>query len=102
MWVRFTEVIRYGEKDINLYFVQETNDPAATTFSIYVKSEENFSFKMFKDQGKKWTVAPQNIPQWVFELQPQLHNVLEKSVNSTIPVTATTQWPSSQPQSTFG
>ena len=89
MWVRFTEVIRYGEKEINLYFVQETNDPAATTFSIYVKSEENFSFKMSKEQGNKWTVAPQNVPQWVFELQPQLNNVLEKTVNSNNTGTAT-------------
>jgi hypothetical protein len=102
MWVRFTEVIRYGEKEINLYFVQETNDPAATTFSIYVKSEENFSFKMSKEQGNKWTVAPQNVPQWVFELQPQLNNVLEKSVNSTMPLTVNSQRPSSQPRTTFG
>jgi hypothetical protein len=82
MWVRFTEVIRYGGKDINMYFVQETNDPLAATFCIYVKNEESFSFRMFKEQGNKWTVDPQNVPQWVFELQPQLNNVLEKTVNS--------------------
>ena len=82
MWVRFTEVIRYGGKDINMYFVQETNDPVTTTFCIYVKNEESFSFRMFKEQGNKWTVDPQNVPQWVFELQPQLNNVLEKTVNS--------------------
>src|SRR5688572_5027054 len=76
MWVRFTEVIRYGEKDINLYFVQETNDPMATSFRIYVKDEENFTFKMFKEQGNKWTVVPQNVPNWIFDVQPQLNNVL--------------------------
>ena len=82
MWVRFTEVIRYGGKDINMYFVQETNNPQAATFCIYVKNEESFSFRMFKEQGNKWTVDPQNVPQWVFELQPQLNKVLEKTVNS--------------------
>jgi len=87
MWVRFTEVIRYGEKDIHLYFVQESNDPSNTSFTIYVKDEESFTFKMTKDQGNKWTLHPQNIPHWVFDVQPQLNNALENSVKSAAVMT---------------
>jgi hypothetical protein len=102
MWVRFTEIIRYGEKDINLYFVQETNDPSATSFRIYVRDEENFTFKMFKEQGNKWTVDPQNVPHWVFDVQPQLNNALEKSVNSTATMSATTSRVTRNQASSFG
>ena len=102
MWVRFTEVIRYGEKDINLYFVQETNDPSATSFRIYVRTEENFTFKMFKEQGNKWTVDPQNVPHWVFDVQAQLSNALEKSVNSSPVQSTTTSRISGNHRSSFG
>jgi hypothetical protein len=81
MWVRFTETVKHSGKDINLYFVQETAEPIGTSFQVYVKADENFTFKMYKNRENNWTINAENLPVWVFDIQPQLNTALQKTVN---------------------
>jgi hypothetical protein len=81
MWVRFTGFTRYSGKELNLYFVQESQDPMKPAFTVYIKNDEIIRFSMIKEGDHNWTITSQNIPEWIFDAKPELTRVLEQHSN---------------------
>jgi len=80
MWVRFTEIINYGGKEIPLYFIQESNDPMKPAFNVFVVNDQALSFKVLKEGENNWTLIPQNVPGWIYDVEPEIKKVLDQKI----------------------
>jgi len=78
MTVRFTEFLKYNEKDIHFYFVQENSDLNVLSFEVHAKIDESFTFRMLRNGENIWTIIPQNVPEWIQKIKPLLSHVLQQ------------------------
>ena len=81
MAFRFTEFIKFRDKQISLYIVEEINDPQCICFSIHIRGDEEFVCYLSKHVDDKWKMFFQNIPDWVHTVIPRLTGIIEERIS---------------------
>jgi hypothetical protein len=74
MSIRYTEFLKFNDKEVNLYVIQDSND---CLFKVHIMAREKMVLSVFKN-GTNWNIFPQNVPQWVADLIPLITSTIER------------------------
>ncbi len=86
MAIRFTEFIKHDNQEINLYIVQENQEPENLCFKVHIKDGEQGSIILCKNEENSWKISPQNIPDWMDDLKPMVISAIEKRISKNVVV----------------
>ncbi len=85
MAIRFTEFIKHHNQEVNLYIVQENQEPENLCFKVHIKDGEQESLILCKNEENNWKISPQNMPVWMDDLKPIVISAIEKRISHYVP-----------------
>ncbi len=79
--VQFTKLLKV-EGRLREFNFRKLNGENEGIFTVDVVDDRGnrILFRMQKDEQQEWKIQPQQLPKWVIETEPRLHEILEEEV----------------------
>jgi hypothetical protein len=75
---KFTAYIKYHGKEVRLYISPSGANWDNACVTVHAIDGQAIEFSLCRNKQNDWKLSPQDVPEWIHDLQPLLIAYLEK------------------------